>query len=430
MSFMSGIQDIAQRVQMLSKEANDCASYIRNLTNWIIRTSNTTMQLIHGTAQSNYQVFLNHMSTAQAKLIAAAENLDFAENYANDWLARHVVAPSIEAPVLMEGMSINIVDEISSNRHNTEPEFSALSDYMDYRNYPKEPFPPSYCNDPVWRVLHKAAFPESVLPPIERTAALSLLRQYMGEHNYKKEDQGTYSADPVWQELNKYAFPAKRALGARPEKDKASSEYCSVIDALESIGVEHRPVELYGTYRSTEEIVSRLGGGDRTKGSCSSLAFAYIGNRAGFDVLDFRDGASRNFFSANNNIEMIASLPGVEAQIERGTDDVECSNTLLSTVQEGQEYYFATGQHAAIVRRNNGAIEYLELQSFFRNGWKKINDSVLINRFGCDREQQNTYPNFLISVDSMLCNNEFMDILGYLNTAESAQRKGWFGHVR
>ena len=42
-----------------------------------------------------------------------------------------------------------------------------------------------------------------------------------------------------------------------------------------------------------DEIVARVGGGDRTDGSCASVGLAYAANRGGSDVLDFRDGDSR-----------------------------------------------------------------------------------------------------------------------------------------
>ena len=61
-----------------------------------------------------------------------------------------------------------------------------------------------------------------------------------------------------------------------------------------------------------DEIIAKLCGGDQTKGSCSSLGFAYAGNHVGLDVTDFRGGESQNFFSMNSNIVAIAKLPNCQ----------------------------------------------------------------------------------------------------------------------
>lgn len=66
-----------------------------------------------------------------------------------------------------------------------------------------------------------------------------------------------------------------------------------MVDALEKANVEYRPIQLAEQGRTEQDIINRLSGGDMTKGSCSSLALAYAGNKAGYDVLDFRDGDSR-----------------------------------------------------------------------------------------------------------------------------------------
>lgn len=215
----------------------------------------------------------------------------------------------------------------------------------------------------------------------------------------------------------------------RVSYDDASGSYQKVRDALEQKKVEHRPISKIGQSRTHEEIVGRLGGGDKTSGSCSSLAFAYAGNKAGYDILDFRDGNSRSYFSNNNSILTIAALPGVESKVVYGRDDVACADQLLSEMQPGKEYYLATGQHASIVRQNNGHYEYLELQSASDNGWHLLHDGRLFDRFGCDVNKVE-YPNFLIDVDSLGNCNEFLDLLGYINTAEESQNKGESGHVR
>lgn len=226
------------------------------------------------------------------------------------------------------------------------------------------------------------------------------------------------------------ANPIEPTLHDTFEHNSASQVFSEVIELLEGRNVAYRAIRPFGRDRTIEEIVGRLGGGDNTQGSCSSLAFAYIGNVAGYDVLDFRDGESRSFFSRNSSIEKIANLPGVNALIFNGKDDLICANDLLNTIQTGKEYYLATGLHASIVRKIDGHYEYLELQHPIDNGWHILNDTVLLNRFGCSQSNTVVYPNFLIDIESLAGNKEFLEILGYLNTAEFEQHKGENGGVR
>ena len=198
-------------------------------------------------------------------------------------------------------------------------------------------------------------------------------------------------------------------------------------------GVEHRPIEPASSARSEQQIISRISGGDMTEGSCSSLAFAYAGNRAGYVVFDFRDGQSREVFSSRSSIEQIANMDGVTSVILRGTDDTICAERLMSSMELGREYYMASGAHAAVVRLNNeGHYQYLELQSGMpsENGWHPLTLNALYLRFGCEDGQSGEYSNYLIELDSLQNNTEFLDLLGYINTDESAQMRGVSGYVR
>ena len=216
-----------------------------------------------------------------------------------------------------------------------------------------------------------------------------------------------------------------------PKPINSSNEYLSIVDNLENRGVEYRPIQMATQGRSSEAIISRLSGGDMTEGSCSSLAFAYAGNKAGYDVLDFRDGESRRYFSSRDSIQKISELPDVDSVIERGVNDIVCANNLLSQMQDGKEYYFATGRHAAIVRKNNNGYEFLELQHpSIGNGWYILDNYTLYQRFGCYDSRMFATSNYLIDVDSLSKSTEVQNILGFINTAEIDQRKGVYGNVR
>lgn len=224
---------------------------------------------------------------------------------------------------------------------------------------------------------------------------------------------------------------ATKSKELSPRTTNDSKEYTSIIDSLEKSDVEYRPIQLMEQKRTTQDIIARLSGGDMTKGSCSSLALAYAGNKAGYDVLDFRDGDSRSFFSSRNSIQIVADMPGIRSTVLNGTNDIETANQLLSSMQEGNEYYLATGGHAAIVRRNGDVYQYLELQHPSNgNGWHTLEDNILRQRFGCRETRSSACSSFLMDVDSLANSVEFRNILGFINTAESNQRKGAVGNVR
>ena len=199
--------------------------------------------------------------------------------------------------------------------------------------------------------------------------------------------------------------------------------------------VEYNEVKKLQKELTTEEIIKKVGGGDKTGGSCSSVAFAYIGNRNGYDVLDFRGGKSMNIFASARSIVEIANLDGIESKVIKRANDYKAVKELLTFVEEKKEYYLETGKHAAIIRRGNRGFEYLELQTEDKNGFKKLDSSVLKTRFGC----QTSYSvsgikfeksNVLIEVDSCKNSEEFKNLLGYINTAKNKQNKGEGGYAK
>nr|DAF46416.1 MAG TPA: minor capsid protein [Siphoviridae sp. ctkTz2] len=199
--------------------------------------------------------------------------------------------------------------------------------------------------------------------------------------------------------------------------------------------VEYNEVRKLQKELTTEQIIKKLGGGDQTKGSCSSLAFAYIGNRNGYDVLDFRGGISTEIFATTRNIVEIANLDGIESKVIKRANDYKAVKELLTFVEEKKEYYLETGKHAAIIRRGNRGFEYLELQSETENGFKKLDSSVLKTRFGCQTSYSVSGTKFeksnvLIDVDSCKNSEEFKNLLGYINTAKDKQNKGEGGYAK
>lgn len=225
-------------------------------------------------------------------------------------------------------------------------------------------------------------------------------------------------------------------------KPKEQSEAAKFIEqACTTENVEHRAVQALPKQLTSDEIIERLAGGDMTQGSCSSLAFAYIGNKNGLDVLDFRDGGSRRVFSMNKNIMKMLELPGVEGSITKVKKEVQGTIDVLKNLELNKEYYLATGKHAAIVRKLDTGYQYLELQSKYQNGWMPFERygsmaTTLNKRFGCRKTVDKSFGYvwertvILMDVDSFKDNEEFEQLLGYINTAVDKQRKGALGDAR
>lgn len=220
-----------------------------------------------------------------------------------------------------------------------------------------------------------------------------------------------------------------------------SGAYESLMEGLKVNKVAYREVKDLGKPLTSDEIIDRLAGGDKTRGSCSSLGFAYIGNKAGLDVLDFRGGSSQSFFSMNSNIKKMLDLPNVKGEILKVKKEASDTAKILSDLELDKEYYMSVGRHAAIVRNTGDGLQYLELQSAIKNGWMPFDRygsivTTLQKRFGCrktvDRVLGRVWEKevVLMEVDSFKANSEFKELLGYINTATNKQKKGVTGSVK
>ena len=233
----------------------------------------------------------------------------------------------------------------------------------------------------------------------------------------------------------KYLKAAEESSVVDEIKPNLDNKYMKDLDIrLKIDSVEYRAVAKHKTPLTDDEIIDALGGGDMTRGSCASLGLAYMGQKGGLNVLDFRDGASRNFFSKTFNLETICRLPGVKSISETAKSAVTAGNKLLKRVEVGREYYFVCGRHAAIVRKKeDGILQYLELQSATRNGWHNFDEKpryTLSSRFGDYRLGGFDVEAFMIDVDSFKDSDDLRHLLGYINTAEDRQRKGKHGTIK
>ena len=213
-----------------------------------------------------------------------------------------------------------------------------------------------------------------------------------------------------------------------------SDAYNNIVKRISTMSVAYKPVEKMTKKVAEKEIIEKLCGGDMTGGSCASLGLAYAGNKSGLDVTDYRGGDSRLFFCRKSNLDAVAKLVDQDKVYhETARSWGTAGNRLLKKVEKGKEYYFVCGRHAAIVRRTDDGLQYLELQSGYRNGWKDFDGNpryTLAQRFGCRGSQGYDVDVFMIDIDAFKGNNEFADILGYINTDTDKQRKGERGHER
>ena len=214
--------------------------------------------------------------------------------------------------------------------------------------------------------------------------------------------------------------------------------YKFLTEGLQTNKVNYNPVKPAPKAYTEDEIIDRLAGGDQTRGSCASVGLAYIGQKQGWDVLDFRDGSSRNIFSNGLNLNRLAKAKGVKTLRGKGASAITVGKSLLRQCEVGKEYYLVSGRHAAIVRKlEDGTLQYLEMQSGMKNGWMNFNGNpgyTLKTRFGC--RQSSDYGmsanyDFMIDInDSDFNNDDFKSLLGFINTAENEQRKGLGGSIK
>lgn len=209
--------------------------------------------------------------------------------------------------------------------------------------------------------------------------------------------------------------------------------YNALLTKLKGMKVDYNPVQNHLSKLTNDEIISILSGGDRTTGSCASLGLAYIGQKQGWNVLDFRGGSSTDFFANSLNLFNLSKTDGLKTLLAEGKSSLTVGNRLLNQCEVGKEYYLAVGRHASIVRKlDDGTLQYLELQSAFKSGWTNFDGNpkyTLKTRFGCTSRP--SYGDFMIDIDeSDFSTDDFKSLLGYLNTAEDAQRKGMYGTIK
>lgn len=265
----------------------------------------------------------------------------------------------------------------------------------------------------------------------------------LGEVSYEEWKAGKeISSENKWQTITDYSQNSgmvKENILSTPIKS-SESHYKKLLEDLEvtskTVKLDYNPVKTRTKSITDDQIISALAGGDKTRGSCASLGLAYIGQKQGWDVLDFRDGESRWFFSSARNLRVLSEADGIKTFRADGASSMTVGNRLLKMCENGKEYYLSAGRHAAIVRKTNeGVLQYLELQSSIKSGWTNFNGNpryTLKTRFGCTQTSgPAAYYDFMIDIaDSNFNTDDFKSLMGYINTAADKQRKGSSGTIK
>lgn len=216
-----------------------------------------------------------------------------------------------------------------------------------------------------------------------------------------------------------------------------TAEFQNIEMYFTSSNVEYNAPKTLDKKLSEDEIITKVGGGDLTKGSCASVAFAYIANKySNLDVCDFRGGKSCASMARQCN--QILKLKDIASDMEEDENDIKAVVRLLKKAEMNKEYYLLTGEHAAIVKRTETGTLFLELQnpdSKGGNGWERLTKERLIKRFGATRThsiQKNKVKarSYMAEAEKIGKSKDFQYIMGYINTNPSEQRKGEKGHVK
>lgn len=205
---------------------------------------------------------------------------------------------------------------------------------------------------------------------------------------------------------------AESILERRKERIARGKEFDKIIQSVQKKRVKFNEAKRLEKPLTEQQIIEKIGALDETDGSCSSQALAYIANKFGFDVNDYRNGESRSFFADDDTIKRLVKNGGFSVKTNNGFKNAEA---LLKHVEPGKEYYFTSGHHVAIVRKKGNNFEFLELQDRpERNGFRPLTDLDLEERF--ETKSKFKWHDHLIDIEKLKDTPKFRELLGYFNT--------------
>ncbi len=197
------------------------------------------------------------------------------------------------------------------------------------------------------------------------------------------------------------------------ERIEREKNFGELIQKAKKKGVEYIEAKPLKKPLTEDQIIKKVGATDKVGGACSSQALAYIANKFGFDVKDYRGGDSLDFFSKDSTINRLTKSGGFVAT-DCGMKNAE---TLFKHIEYGKEYYFKSGVHAVIIRKKGNVFECLELQdSPKRNGFKPLTIEDLKERFEASSKIKDTVYDYIIDIEKIKDSPKFRELLGFFNT--------------
>lgn len=212
-------------------------------------------------------------------------------------------------------------------------------------------------------------------------------------------------------------------LGQSLEK-KSPSESAMLIkdtkDFLVKNGVKPVDYEMYKVIPAEEELIEKICAKDNENMACTSLAFAYSANISGYDVNDNRGGMSEKIFRQPDTIVNISGLKGVKSYRKQSDNQVKDTLDVMTKAKPDKDYILCAGKHTALVRKDkDGLFQYLELQAKDKYGWIPLKEGHVKALFGLKENVMSkkmvTMPSILIDVKSLMKNEDFLDLLKYIN---------------
>lgn len=263
------------------------------------------------------------------------------------------------------------------------------------------------------------------------------------ERNFSKIGDMTYDE---WKKAKDKVVNSKEILHTNNRRD-----YEELKLYAKTNGIKYKEVNELERSLSEDEIVRKLAGGDMTDGSCASLSLAYVANKHGLDVTDYRGGNSRKCFSRLLNYDRMLKTANPDQTTYMVKKEAKETAKILRELPKDKEYVLVAGKHASIVRNSEEfGLQYMELQSAKHSGWNPFEldlemygikhhlstEEILKERFGCLKSEKRIAGDVIkhrvivADVDSFKSTEEFKEMLGYINTDSDKQQKGEKGSVK
>jgi len=130
-------------------------------------------------------------------------------------------------------------------------------------------------------------------------------------------------------------------------------------------------------------------------------------------------------------------LRGIRSTVVEEYNDMVALKKLLNIMDDDKEYILGIGHHAAVVRKTKGQYEYLELQDEpSHNGYIRATSERFAQRFALQKSysaygMKYKVESWLVDVNSFKDGEEdFIKMMGYINTQEGKQLKGQGGSIK